>query len=109
MNSELSYVNKSTLTAAYDSENDKVNRVRIERKDLDKDIVLDKLPEETEKEFSSTYVAYEMSSHNNILADDELDKEVIYGLFGISASDVFAVSPTDEQKKQAGLDDPPFL
>lgn len=106
MNSELSYVNKSTLTAAYDSENDKVNRVRIERKDLDKDIVLDKLPEETEKEFSSTYVAYEMSSHNNILADDELDKEVIYGLFGISASDVFAVSPTDEQKKQAGLDDP---
>ena len=106
MNSELSYVNKATLTAAYDSENDKVNRVRIERKDLDKDIVLDKLPEETEKEFSSTYVAYEMSSHNNILADDELDKEVIYGLFGISASDVFAVSPTDEQKKQAGLDDP---
>lgn len=106
MNSELSYVNKSTLVAAYDSENDKVNRVRIERKDLDKDIVLDKLPEETEKEFSSTYVAYEMSSHNNILADDELDKKVIYGLFGISASDVFAVSPTDEQKKQAGLDDP---
>ena len=51
MNSELSYVNKSTLVAAYDSENDKVNRVRIERKDLDKDIVLDKLPEETEKEF----------------------------------------------------------
>ena len=47
-----------------------------------------------------------MSSHNNILADDELDKKVIYGLFGISASDVFAVSPTDEQKKQAGLDDP---
>ena len=106
MNSELSYVNKSTLTAAYDSENDKVNRVRIERKDLDKDIVLDKLPEETEKKFSSTYVAYEMSSHNNILADDELDKKVIFGLFGISASDVFAVSPTDEQKKQAGLDDP---
>lgn len=106
MNSELSYVNKSTLTAAYDSEKDKVNRVRIQRKDLDKDIVLDKLPEETEKKFSSTYVAYEMSSHNNILADDELDKKVIYGLFGISASDVFAVSPTDEQKKQAGLDDP---
>lgn len=103
MNSELSYVNKATLTAAYDSENDKVNRVRIERKDLDKDIVLDKLPEETEKEFSSTYVAYEMSSHNNILADDELDKEVIYGLFGISASDVFAVSPTDEQKSRRVL------
>ena len=40
MNSELSYVNKSTLTAAYDSEKDKVNRVRIERKDLDKDIVV---------------------------------------------------------------------
>ena len=106
MNDKLSYVNKSTLVASYDSENDTVNRVRVERKDLEKDIVLDKLPEETEKEFSSTYVAYEMSSHNGILADDELDKKVIYGLFGISASDVFAVSPTDEQKKQAGLDDP---
>lgn len=106
MNDELSYVNKSTLVASYDSENDTVNRVRVERKDLEKDIVLDKLPEETEKEFSSTYVAYAMSSHNGILADDELDKKVIYGLFGISASDVFAVSPTDEQKKQAGLDDP---
>ena len=106
MNNELSYVNKSTLVASYDSKNDTVNRVRVERKDLEKDIVLDKLPEETEKEFSSTYVAYEMSSHNGILADDELDKKVIYGLFGISASDVFAVSPTDEQKKQAGLDNP---
>ena len=106
MNGELSYVNKSTLTDSYDSENDTVNRVRVERKDLDKDIVLDKLPEETEKEFSSTYVAYAMSSHNGILADDELDQKVVYGLYGISASDVFAVSPTDEQKKQAGLDDP---
>ncbi len=106
MNDELSYVNKSTLVASYDSENDTVNRVRVERKDLEKDIVLDKLPEETDKEFSSTYVAYAMSSHNGILADDELDQKVVYGLYGISASDVFAVSPTDEQKKQAGLDDP---
>lgn len=106
MNDELSYVNKSTLVASYDSENDTVNRVRVERKDLEKDIVLDKLPEETEKEFSSTYVAYAMSSHNGILADDELDQKVVYGLYGISASGVFAVSPTDEQKKQAGLDDP---
>lgn len=106
MNNELSYVNKSTLVASYDSKNDTVNRVRVERKDLEKDIVLDKLPEETEKEFSSTYVAYAMSSHNGILADDELDQKVVYGLYGISASGVFAVSPTDEQKKQAGLDDP---
>ena len=106
MNNELSYVNKSTLIASFDSENDTVNRIRIERKDLDKDIVLDKLPEETEKEFSSTYVGYAMSSHNGILADDELDKNVVYGLYGISASDVFVVSPTDEQKKQTGLDDP---
>ena len=106
MNDELSYVNKSTLVASYDSENDTVNRVRVERKDLEKDIVLDKLPEETDKEFSSTYVAYAMSSHNGILADDELDQKVVYGLYGISASDVFAVSPTDEQKKQAGLDNP---
>ncbi len=106
MNDELSYVNKSTLVASYDSENDTVNRVRVERKDLEKDIVLDKLPEETEKEFSSTYVAYAMSSHNGILADDELDQKVVYGLYGISAAGVFAVSPTDEQKKQAGLDDP---
>ena len=66
MNSELSYVNKSTLTAAYDSEKDKVNRVRIERKDLDKDIVLDKLPEQTEKKFSSTYVAYETVSYTHL-------------------------------------------
>lgn len=106
MNDKLSYVNKSTLVASYDSKNDTVNRVRVERKDLEKDIVLDKLPEEKEKEFSSTYVAYAMSSHNGILADDELDQKVVYGLYGISASDVFAVSSTDEQKKQAGLDDP---
>lgn len=106
MNDKLSYVNKSTLVASYDSKNDTVNRVRVERKDLEKDIVLDKLPEEKEKEFSSTYVAYAMSSHNGILADDELDQKVVYGLYGISASDVFAVSPTDEQKKQAGLDVP---
>ena len=106
MKDVLDYVNVSTLVASYDSENDVVNRVRIERKDLEKDMVFDKLPEETEKEFASTYVTYELSSHNGVLADDELDMDVIYGLFGISASDVYAVTPTDEQKKEAGLDDP---
>ena len=106
MQDVLDYVNTSTLVASFDPDNDVVNRVRIERKDLEKDMVFDKLPEETEKEFASTYVAYELSSHNGVLADDELDQDAIYGLYGISASDVFAVTPTDEQKKQTGLDDP---
>ncbi|MGN0611277.1 MAG: DUF4340 domain-containing protein, partial [Ruminiclostridium sp.] len=69
MQDVLDYVNTSTLVASFDSENDVVNRVRIERKDLEKDMVFDKLPEETEKEFASTYVAYELSSHNGVLAD----------------------------------------
>ncbi len=103
---ELDYVNVSTLVDSYDSENDVVNRIRVEREDLDKDIVLDRLPEETEKEFASTYVAYAMSGHNNILADDELDGEVVYGMFGLSAYNVYTISPDDKQKAETGLDTP---
>lgn len=103
---ELDYVQLSTLIPAYDSQNDVVDRIRIERPDLEKDLVLDKLPEETDKEFVSVYVGYAMSSHNNILADDEKDMDILYGMFGISASDAVAVNPTEEDKKKYGFDSP---
>ena len=103
---ELDYVQLSTLVDAFDSENDIVNRIRIERPDLKNGLVLDKLEEETDKEFQSVYVGYAMSSHNNILADDEKDMDIVYGMFGISASDVVTVKPTEDDKKKYGLDDP---
>lgn len=103
---ELDYVQLATLVEAYDSENDIVNRVRIERPDLENGLVLDKLPEETDKEFASVYVSYAMSSHNNILADDEADLDLIFGMFGISASDVVTVKPTDDDRKKYGFDNP---
>lgn len=106
MGDVLDYVQISGLTDAYDKDNDVVNRIRVERTDLENDLVLDLLPEETEKEFSSTYVAYKMSSHNDILADDELDMDVVYGLFGLNATGAAVVNPTDEEKKKFGFDNP---
>ncbi|MBE6881060.1 MAG: DUF4340 domain-containing protein [Ruminococcaceae bacterium] len=103
---ELDYVQLATLVDSFDSENDIVNRIRIERPDLANDLVLDKLEEETDKEFQSVYVSYAMSSHNNILADDEKDMDIVYGMFGISASDVAVVKPTEDDKKKYGFDDP---
>ncbi len=107
MGEDLDYVNLSGLVDAYNAESDIVNRIRIERPDLEKDIVLDKLPEKDEdKEFASVYVAYEMSSHNNILVDDELGQDVTFGMFELVAVDAVAVKPTDEEKKAYGLDSP---
>lgn len=106
MGDKLDYVQLSELTPTYDEKSDSVNRIRVQRPDLSDDLVLDKLPQETEKEFASTYATYKMSSHNGILADDDLDKEVVYGLFGLSATSAVAVNPTEEQKKQYGFDNP---
>lgn len=103
---ELDYVQLSGLVPTYDAQNDSVDRVRIERPDFDKDLVLDKLPEQPDKEFKEVYVAYAMSSHNNALADDEKDMDVVYGLFGISATDAVSVKPTEEDKKKYGFDSP---
>jgi hypothetical protein len=103
---ELDYVQLSTLVPTYNAQNDSVDRIRIERPDFDKDLVLDKLPEETEKEFASVYVGYAMTSHNNILADDEKDMDIVYGMFNISAIDAVAVKPTEEDKKKYGFDSP---
>lgn len=103
---ELDYVQLSGFMPAYDSQNDSVDRVRIERPDFDKDLVLDKLPEQTDKEFVSVYVGYAMSSHNNVLADDEADMDIVYGMFELSAIDAVAVKPTDEDKKKYGIDSP---
>ncbi len=107
MGEDLDFVSLTGLIDAYDADNDIVNRIRIERPDLEKDIVLDKLPEkDADKEFASVYVAYEMSSHNNILVDDELAQKVTFGMFELTAVDAVVVKPTDEDKKKYGLDEP---
>ncbi|MBQ2798894.1 MAG: DUF4340 domain-containing protein [Ruminiclostridium sp.] len=103
---ELDYVQLTGLMPTYNAQNDSVDRIRIERPDFDKDLVLDKLPEETDKEFVSVYVGYAMSSHNNILADDEKDMDIVYGMFELSAIDAVAVKPTDDDKKKYGFDSP---
>ena len=106
MGDVLDYVQLSSLTDAYDSENDTVDRVRIERADLENDLVLDKVEQDSDKEFATTYATYKMSSHNNILVDDEKCQDIVYGLFGLSATKAVAVNPDEQTKKDCGFDSP---
>lgn len=104
--SDLSYIN-TTLVGAYDTEaTPKIERVRINRKNLEQDIVLDVLPEVEEGQIADTYATYAFSSHNDILADDDKDKEVVYGIFGLTANGAVYANPTEAQYKETGLDDP---
>ncbi len=103
----LDYVLLNGFIDAYDADNDVLSRLRISRKDLDRDIVLDKLPQvDSEDGHTNVYVGYEISSHNGILADDEKDTDILYGLFELTATSAAAVSPTKEQLEGFGLDDP---
>ncbi len=105
--SYLDYVSLSGFLDEYDVNEDVISRLRISRKDLDQDIVLDKLPEvDAEVENTNVYVGYEISSHNNVLADDEADTGILYGMFELAAQSAVVVSPTEEQLKEYGLDDP---
>lgn len=106
MGVDLDYVQLSELTDAFDKENDIVQRVRVERPDLPNDLVLDYVPANEDREFQNTYVSYKMSSHNNILADDEADMGIVYGLLGLSAKGAYAIQPDDKTKSECGFDEP---
>ena len=103
---ELDYVNLSTLTPANDATNDIVNRIRVERADFENDLVLNRVQKDDSKEFQAIYANYAMTSHNNAYADDEACIDVVYGLFAISASDAVVLKPTEDDRKQYGLDNP---
>lgn len=109
LNTKYSYIS-TTLTPAYDTEKAPViDRIRIHRKDLDKDIVLDVIPEDPnadEDTIATTYATYMFSSHNDVLADDEDIQYWIYGLYGLTATEALKANLSDEDKKEAGLDDP---
>ncbi|MCH5324397.1 MAG: DUF4340 domain-containing protein [Eubacterium sp.] len=103
----LDYMLLSGFIPSFDGDNDVVSRLRISRKDLDRDIVLDKLPDaDPELENTNVYVGYEISSHHDVLADDEKDMGILYGLFELVASSAEAINPTAEQLAEYGLDDP---
>ncbi len=107
MRNKLDFVSLSGFIEAFDEENDVLSRVRVSRKDMDTDLVLDKLPDkDPDRENTNIYVGYTMSSHNNTLADDEKANDVLFGLFNLAASSAAAISPDSEQLKEYGLDDP---
>lgn len=84
-----------------------VEEVRIERKDLDYDMVLayDKSTDDEDSK-SGTLATHYMTEPIFAYLDAEKSQDATHGLFGISAQSVLAAHPSEDEIKASGLEEP---
>lgn len=83
-----------------------INTVTIERKDLDTPIVLEHRDTSNDGESGNTQSTHKMTSPISAYLSVERSKDVIEGLFGLSASKILAVRPSEQDLEDYGISDP---
>ena len=102
----LSMIN-TAVTPSYDSSSaPEIKKITVSRKDLDKPIILEKLPDVPEGSDSIQVYGYSFTSPGDVYLDLNSGSEFLYAMYGLSASKAAYVGVTDELKEQTGLDDP---
>lgn len=84
-----------------------VKKLTIERADLNTPIVLEAEQEESgESDVPSVMNSHRFTSPVNIAADDGRAKSVVYGMFGLTASEAAYAAPTEAELGLAGINEP---
>ena len=97
----------TTVMPAYDSETAAdIKKITVTRKDLDKPIILEKLPEIPEDSDSIQVYGYAFTSPGDVYLDLYNGNQFLNAMFGLTADKAAYVGVTDEIKAQVGLDDP---
>ncbi len=112
-NDKFYYIAKTVYTAkqpadASDTTNySKIDSITISRKDIDYDIVLEyDIRQDSEDIVSGNSSSHIMTSPVRLDLNPDASYNVINNVFGLTASKVAVVSPSDETLAQFGLDDP---
>ena len=97
----------TAVMPAYDSDTaGDIKKITVTRKDLDKPIILEKLPEVPEDSDSIQVYGYAFTSPGDVYLDLYNGNEFLNAMFGLTASKAAYVGVTDEVKAEVGLDDP---
>lgn len=80
-----------------------VKTIKVERSDLDYDIVFEY---SGENESGGTTATHVMTSPVNAYLNVSDSVDYTHGLFGLNASGILSVSPTEEELKFAGIEEP---
>ncbi len=83
-----------------------VKSVRIERKDLDYDILLEYDESISESDRSGSMAQHVMTEPIYCLLSPDKSADATHGIYGLSANEVVTPHPTEADKKKCGLDDP---
>ena len=103
---ELYMVNTAVMPA-YDSETaSKIKKITVTRKDLEKPIILEALPEVPEDSDSIQIYSYAFTSPGDVYLDLNNGNEYLYAMYGLTAQKAAYVEVNDETKAATGLDDP---
>ena len=104
---ESRYVLVSTaVTPEYDqSGSEDIEKLTVERPDLDQPIVIEKLPSKGEEAVYNLF-SHKMISPYNAYIDLTDGTKFLYSIFGVSATSVANVGASEEELSEAGMDEP---
>lgn len=100
------FINKTILEEPAEEDYPIVKKLSVERKDIDYDIVLEYSETGGNSKLGGTSAAHEMVKPINAFLTVEKSTDITNGMFGLTASGIYAFNCKDTDIAGAGLDDP---
>ena len=105
-NSVTDFVDRTIVDSTVDGEQPKVESLRIERSDMDSDILIEYDPTSENAYSGGTSSSHKMLLPTESYLNVETSENVITGMFGLTASDIYVIHCKDDDIKEAGLSAP---
>ena len=100
------FLEKTILEKPSDEEMPIVNSLRIERGDMDSDILIEYDKDKKDAHAGGTSSPHKLVEPAESYLSVEKSTDIISGMFGLYASDIYAVHVTDADIEKAGLKEP---
>lgn len=101
------YYVKTQLMDAYDTEKaPMVEKITVVRSDLDEPVIIEAIPETSENSEYVSYSSHRFTSPYDVYLDQTNHSDLVYGMFGLTASEAVWVGMEDKDYEVAGLNDP---
>mgnify|MGYP001028457376 CR=1 FL=1 len=105
-NDAMSFINTAVMPSFDQNNAPDIKKITVTRKDWDKPLILESMPELPEDSTSIQVFAYTFTSPYSVYLDLNDGSDFLNAINGLSAQKAAFVKPTDEQIKETGLDDP---
>lgn len=102
----MSFVNTSVIPTITESEDARITKITLKRRDWDEPLILEALPDLPEDSTSIQVFGYNFTSPYNVYMDLTKGADYLGALSGLSAEKAVVLNPTEEDYKEYGLLDP---